>query len=147
MAKEDIQKLREMTGAGVMDCKKALDDAKGNFDAAVKLIQERGLAKAEKKSERSTGAGLLEAFVHNGRVGVLLLLRCETDFVARADKFKELAHDLAMQVAAMDPENPEELLKQVFVKNSSLTVEELIKGVIAVLGENIRVEKFCRYDL
>lgn len=145
--KEEVLKLREATGAGVMDCKKALDDAKGDFAAALKLIQERGLAKAEKKAERSTGAGLLEAFVHNGRVGVLLLLRCETDFVARADKFKELAHDLAMQVAAMNPADIEDMAKQSFIKDPGRTVEEVIKNAIAVIGENIKVEKFARYEI
>jgi len=145
--KEEILKLRETTGAGVMDCKKAFDDAKGDLTAALKLIQERGLAKAEKKAERSTGSGILEAFVHNGRVGVLLLLRCETDFVARSDKFKELAHDLALQIAAMNPADIEELAKQVCIKNPSLTVEDLIKSAIAVIGENIKVEKFSRYEI
>ncbi|MDP1706840.1 MAG: translation elongation factor Ts [bacterium] len=145
--KEDILKLRETTGAGVMDCKKAFDDAKGDFKEALKLIQERGLAKAEKKADRSTGAGILETVVHNGRVGVLLLLRCETDFVAHSDKFKELAHDLALHIAAMNPADTEEVLKQVFVKNPSLTIEDLIKGAIAIIGENIKLEKFARYEI
>ena len=130
-----------------MDCKKALEDAKGDFDAAVKLIQERGLIKAEKKSARATGAGYLESYVHNGRVGVLLEARCETDFVAHSDPFKELVHDLAMQIAAMNPESAEALLKQPYVKDESLTVEQLIKSVIAKVGENIQVERFCRYEL
>lgn len=143
----DIQRLREATGAGVMDCKRALDDTKGDFEAAMDLIKERGLVKAEKKSQRSTGAGLLETYVHNGRVGVLLELRCETDFVARADAFRQLAHELVMQIAAMEPADVEALTKQLYIKDESVTIKDLVKKNIALLGENIRIEKFCRYEL
>ncbi|MEK7191997.1 MAG: translation elongation factor Ts [Patescibacteria group bacterium] len=147
MSASDVQKLRETTGAGVMDCKKALEETKGDFDSAVNLIRERGLVKAEKKSDRATGAGLLETYVHNGRVGVLLDLRCETDFVARTEDFRELAHNLAMHIAAMNPRDLAELLNQVYIKDPSLTIEKVIKNVIAKVGENIRVERFCRYQL
>lgn len=143
----DIQRLREATGAGVMDCKRALDDTKGDFEAATDLIKERGLVKAEKKSQRSTSAGLLETYVHNGRVGVLLELRCETDFVARADAFRQLAHELVMQIAAMNPADIEALNEQLCIKDESMTIEDLVKKNIALLGENIRIEKFCRYEL
>ncbi|MEK7512652.1 MAG: elongation factor Ts, partial [Patescibacteria group bacterium] len=102
---KDVQKLRETTGAGVMECKRALEDAKGDFDRAISLINERGLVKAETKKNRATGAGLLKSYIHNGRVGVLIEVRAETDFVVRSDPFQELAHELAMQVAAMDPED------------------------------------------
>ncbi len=128
-----------------MECKKALEDAKGDFDAAQKIIQERGLIRAEKKADRATGAGLLETYIHNGRVGVLLDLRCETDFVVRSEPFKALAHDLVMHIAAMDPKDSVELLQQAYIKDPSLTIENLIKGVISKVGENIRVERFCRY--
>ena len=90
-----------------MECKKALQDTGGDFDKAVSLIQERGLVKAEKKADRTTGAAILESYVHNNRVGVLLELRCETDFVVRSEPFRELAHNLVMHVAAMNPENIE----------------------------------------
>ena len=143
----DIQKLREKTGAGVMECKKALEEAKGDFEKAEKIIYEKGLVKASQKSERATGAGLLESYIHNQRVGVLLELRCETDFVAKNELFKNLAHNLTMQIAAMNPGNVEELLKQPFIKNEKETVEDFIKQHIAKLGENIRVERFCRYEL
>lgn len=143
----DIQRLREITGAGVMECKKALADTKGDFDKATKLINERGVIKAEKKATRATGAGFLESYIHNGRVGVLLELRCETDFVAHSDPFKELAKNLAMQIAAMNPESVEGLLKQPFIKDESMTIENLIKGVVAKTGENIKIERFCRYEL
>ncbi len=144
---EEISKLREVTGAGVMDCKKALREANGNFDKAMEIIRERGAAIAEKRGERKTGAGVLESFVHNGRVGVLLELRTETDFVARSEPFRELAHEIVMQIAAMEPENAEALLKQPYVKDESMNVEGLINSVIAKVGENIKVERFCRYEL
>ncbi len=130
-----------------MDCKKALDDAGGDFDKAVILLNERGVAKAMKKADRVTGAGLLESYLHNGRVGVLLDIRCETDFVVRSEPFRELAHNLVMHIAAMNPENVEALLQQPYVKDPALTIDVLIKGVIAKLGENIQVAKFCRYEL
>lgn len=144
---DDIKKLREITSAGVMECKKAIEEAGGDLEKAVSIIHERGLVKAEKKSERSTGAGVLQSYIHNERVGVLLELRCETDFVARNPLFKELARDLSMQIAAINPKNPDELLAQNYIKDESLTVENFIKSVIAKLGENIKVEKFCRYEL
>jgi len=145
--KEQIRKLRELTSAGVMECKKALEEAGGDFDKAKAIIHERGLVKAEKKGERVTGAGLLHSYIHNERVGVLLELRCETDFVARNDSFKELAHNLAMHIAAMNPSGAEELMVQNYVKDESVDIEGLIKSTIAKVGENIKVEKFCRYEI
>lgn len=130
-----------------MECKKALEEARGDFDKAISILHEAGMAKAEKKGERATGAGLLESYLHNERVGVLLELRCETDFVARSPEFKELAHNLAMQIAAMNPENVDDLLKQLYIKDESVSVDSLIKKAIAKFGENIRVERFCRYEI
>lgn len=147
MASEDVSKLREVTGAGVMDCKRAIDDAGGDFDKAKALIMERGLIKAEKKADRATGAGILETYVHNGRVGVLLDLRAETDFVVRSEPFRFLAKELVMQIAAMNPQDTNELLKQAYIKDPSMTIEQLVKNTIAKVGENMRVEKFCRYEL
>ena len=144
---QDIERLREITGAGVMDCKKALTEAKGDFDKAIELIRERGVVIAAKKSERKTGAGILESYVHLNRVGVLLEIRCETDFVARGEDFKNLAHEMVMQIAAMKPETIEELLKQPYIKDEAFTIDALIKQVVAKVGENIRVERFCRYEL
>jgi len=143
----DVERLREATGAGVMDCKRALTDAAGDFDRAVALIRERGFIKAEKKSDRGTGAGALESYFHNNRIGVLLELRCETDFVARTEEFKTLAHELAMQVAAMDPADTAALLSQPYFRDEQTTVEHMIKSVIAKVGENIQVARFCRYEL
>lgn len=142
-----IQKLRETTGAGVMECKKALGEAGGDFDKAITIIHEQGLVKAGKKGGRATGAGLLESYIHNERVGVLLELRCETDFVARNPLFRELAHNLAMQIAAMEPENIEVLLDSPYIKDESLTVDFLIKQIIAKIGENIQIGRFCRYEI
>lgn len=143
----NIQKLREATGAGVMDCKKALEEAGGDFDKAVQIIHERGLVKAQKKAERQTGAGLLTSYVHNERVGVLFELRCETDFVARSEDFKNLARELAMQVAAINPADTESLLKQAYIRDESKTINDVIQGAIAKFGENIKVERFCRFEL
>lgn len=147
MTAADIQKLREMTGAGIMDCKRALQDAAGDFDKAIELINERGLVKAGSKSGRNTGSGVLESYIHNNRVGVLLGVRCETDFVARTDDFKNLAHELAMHIAAMNPKDVEGLLKQEYVRDPKMTVDQLVKASIAKTGENILVEKFYRYEL
>jgi elongation factor Ts len=143
----DIKKLREMTGAGVMDAKRAFEESGEDFDKAIAIIKERGLIKAEKKSERATGAGLIVSYIHNDRIGVLLEIRCETDFVARLDDFKDLGRNVAMHVAAMDPQNMEELMEGPFIKDQGTTIENLVKGVIAKVGENIQVEKFCRYAL
>jgi len=142
-----IQKLRDVTGAGVMSCKKAYAEAKGDLEKAVDIIKEWGLIKVEQKSDRSTGSGLLETYIHNDRVGVLLELRCETDFVARSEVFKELAHNLVMQIAAMDPSDVENLISQPYIKNESITINDLIKDAIARLGENIQIKRFCRYEV
>ena len=144
---DSVVKLREETGAGVMDCKRALADAKGDYEQAKKLIAERGLVKAAKKGERATGAGLVYSYVHMGRVGVLLELRCETDFVARTEDFQNLAKELVMQIAAMDPESPEVLMAQEYVKDPSKNIEQMVKGVVAKVGENIQVARFSRFAL
>lgn len=143
----DVSKLREMTGAGIMDCKKALQDADGDFEKAKVIIGERGVVKAEKKADREATAGLIESYVHNGRVGVLLEINCETDFVARTDQFKDLAKNVAMQISAMNPSDTAELLTQQYIKDPNMTVDGFIKGAIAKLGENIKLGKFIRYEL
>jgi len=130
-----------------MDCKRALEKAKGDIDKAVEFIHEAGILKAESKKERKTGAGLLTSYVHNERVGVLLEIRAETDFVVRSEPFKELAHNIVMQIAAMNPAGVPELLKQPFIKDESKTIADMVKGVTAKVGENINIEKFCRYEL
>ena len=145
--KETIQKLRDETGAGVMDCKKALEEADSDIEKAKEVIKEKGIILASKKSERKTGAGFLKAYIHNDRVGILMEIRAETDFAVKSDPFQKLAHELAMQIAAMDPEDVDELLEQPFVKNESKTVGETIKEVVAEVGENINVKNFVRYEV
>jgi elongation factor Ts len=142
-----LKKLRGSTSAGVSDCRQALEDANGNYEKAKKLIMERGLEKAAKKVGRQTPQGLMESYVHAGRVGVLVELRCETDFVARTDDFKTLAHELALQVASMNPKNVSELLKSPYIRDASITIEALVKQTVAKVGENITVAKFTRIAL
>ena len=143
---ELVQKLREMTGAGVMDCHRALADAKGDLDAAIAIIREKGLTKAEKRAGRETGAGLIQSYVHNERIGVLVNVRAETDFVVRSEPFRALAHDLAMHIAAAAPANVEDLLKQPYVKDESRTVQDIVNDVIAKTGENISIKEFYRSE-
>ena len=144
---DTIQKLREVTGAGVMECKRAFTDAKGDFEEAKKLIHERGLVKVEKRSGRETGAGLIESYVHNERIGVLVDVRAETDFVVRSEPFRALVHELAMQLAAMPAENVEAFLAQPYIRDETKTVHDLVKDVIARVGENVRVNGFSRLEI
>src|SRR3989344_42956 len=144
---EDIQKLRETTGAGVMECKQALAEAHGEFDAAVRLIHERGFAKVEKRAGRETGAGLIQSYIHNERIGVLLDLRAETDFVVRSDPFRELARELTLQISAMAPKDVHALLKQPYIRDESKTVEAVVNEVIRRVGENVRINNFYRMEL
>jgi elongation factor Ts len=156
---EKIKELRERTGLGIMDCKKALMDCEGDLDIALARLRERGFSIAQKKKDRILKSGLIESYVHGGgRIGVLVEVDCETDFVARTPDFRELAHDLAMQIAACAPEaiSPDEtsdgnddayLLLQPFIKDPQKTVQDVICEVIARVGENIRVRRFARFEL
>ena len=146
--KDEVKRLREETGAGVMDCKRALEESKGDFENAKALIKERGLAKAQKKSDREAKEGIVEAYVHaGGRIGAMVEVSSETDFVARNPEFRELAKELAMQVAAMDPKDLEDLLEQAYIRDASKTIGELVTGVAATTGENVRVRRFKRFEL
>lgn len=137
---DQIKQLREETGAGIMDVRKALTASDGNMEAAKKWITEKGLTRAAEKAERETEAGYVFAYVHfNGRVGALVKLACETDFVAKTEDFQALGKEIAMQIASMKPASVEELLKQDYLRNSSQTIEQLVKGVSGKTGENIRV--------
>lgn len=143
-----VKKLRELTGASMMDCKRALESATGDFDKAQHHLKEQGFKIAEKKLARSTNAGLVEPYIHtDGKSGSLVEVLCETDFVARNPVFKELAHDLAMQVVAMNPKDNAEFLSSAFVKNPSETVEEYIHSKVALLGENIKVGRFVKFQI
>ncbi len=130
-----------------MDSKRALSDAKGNFDAALGLLKERGLLKVEKRAGRETGAGLIHSYVHNERIGVLLDVRAETDFVVRSEPFRKLAHDLAMHIAAAAPADVKSLLGQPYVRDESKTVADVVNDVIARVGENITVKEFHRLEV
>lgn len=142
-----LKKLREETSASIADCRVALEETNNDYEKAREWLKKRGLEKAAKKADRATSQGLIEAYIHNGRVGVLVELLCETDFVAKTDEFKHLAHEIAMQVSAMNPANVELLLQQEYIRDASMTIEQLIKGVIGKLGENITLKRFSRLSL
>ncbi len=160
---DDIKALRERTGAGVMHSKRALEEADGDLKKAAEILGEQGMASAAKKSGRATNEGLVEAYIHSGgRVGAIVEVNCETDFVARTPEFKALAHDVAMQVAAMSPryldgeELPEDeradaedqtLLRQAFIRDPSRTIQDLVQETAAKLGENVRISRFDRFAL
>ena len=144
----DLKKLRNETQAGIADCRKALEESKGDYNKAKEWLKKHGMEKAEKKQDRETSQGLVECYVHqNGKVGAMIEILCETDFVARTEEFKKLAHEVAMQVAAMNPKNVDELLKQDYIRDNSMTIEKLIKSVIGKLGENITVRKFVKLEI
>jgi elongation factor Ts len=144
---ELLKRLREETQASISDCKKALEESNGDYDKAIEWLKKRGIEKAEKKADRETSQGVVEAYVHGGKVGVLVSVLCETDFVARTDEFKTLSHEVAMQIAAMDPKDVKELLGQEYIRDASLTIEDLLKQTIGKLGENIQIREFSRMEL
>ena len=142
-----VKKLRELTGAGVMDAKSALEEAGGDFDKAVEITKKKGLVKADKKAEREIKAGIIKTYTHNDRVGVVLKVGCETDFVAKSEPFRDLVHNLAVHIVAMNPVTVEELMAQPFVKDEKTSVENLVKETIAKTGENIKIDEFYRLEL
>ena len=190
---EDIKKLRESTGAGILDCRKALEEANNDFDKALDFLREKGLAKAAKRASRNASEGVIELYSHgNGRVGVMVEVNVETDFVGRSESFRELAHELALQIAATSPEyireedipqevldkeaqiatakakedgkpdsiiprivegtiekfkNETVLLRQPYIRNEEITIQQLINEKVVALGENIVVRRFERYAL
>ena len=159
---ETIKALREQTGAGIMDCKRALEESGGDLAAAEDVLRRQGIASAAKKASRATNDGLIEAYVHSGsRIGALVEVNCETDFVARTDDFKQLAHDIAMQIAAMSPlyvdasdapdqdHNPQEtcLMQQPFIKDPTKTIHDVVNETVGKVGENVRIRRFVRFSL
>lgn len=144
---DDIKKLRKQTGAGIADCKEALSLSKGDFNEAKQWLKRKGLDRASEKADKEVKAGIVEVYSHGGKVGVLIELLCETDFVAKTEEFKTLAHELTLQIASMNPSSVEELLEQEYIRDSEMTVIGLIKGVISKLGENIQVGRFERIAL
>ena len=141
----DVKTLRDQTGAGMMECKKALDEAGGDLKKAAGLVEASGLVKAEKKADRETCQGYIASYTHsNGKIGALCELRCETDYVAMNEEFRALAKDLAMQVAAYAPENESGFLEEEMIKNPDQTVELAIKSLSGKIGEKIVLGKFAR---
>lgn len=144
---ETIKKIREITGAGIMDVKNALDEAQGDEKKALEILKKRGAVIAEKKAERETSQGLVETYTHMGKIGAMVEVKCETDFVAKNPEFKEFVHDLALQVASLDSDKMEDLLKMDLIKEPGKTVQELLTEKIAKIGENIKIKRFIRYSL
>jgi len=142
-----IKQLRDETGISIGECKKALEEANGVLEQAKEILKKWGKDLASQKSERATGQGKIEAYIHaNGKIGAMIELRCETDFVANSNDFKDLAHELCLQVAAVGDE-PEILLSQPWIKDPSKTVKDLIEGTIAKVGENIILKKAVRLQI
>ncbi|MDY6836254.1 MAG: translation elongation factor Ts [Chloroflexota bacterium] len=160
---EMVKALREETQAGIMDCRNALLEANGNQRKATEILKKQGLARVQKRSERTAVEGVVESYVHyGGRIGALIEVNCETDFVARTEEFKQLAHDLALQVAASSPlcltaeempkgslQNPNEacLLLQKSIKDDSKTVQEMVDDVAVKMREKVTVKRFVRFEL
>ena len=161
----DVKKLRDQTGAGMMECKKALSETQGNLDQAIDVLRKAGMARASSKAGREARQGLVHAYIHPGdQLGVLIEVSCETDFVARTDDFRRLARELAMQVAAAAPEyvtrdevaeeRREEpdlaervLLEQPYIRDPRRTVADLVTETVARVGENIQVRRFARFRI
>jgi len=144
---KDIKKLREQTGAGIADCRQALEESGGDMGKAKEWLKKKGLDKAASKSGREVKAGIVDVYSHGGKVGVLVELLCETDFVAKTSDFKNLAHELSLQIASMNPSSVEELLAQEYIRDEAMTVDQLIKSVAGNLGENIQIGRFERIAL
>jgi len=144
---DQVKQLREETGVSVTECKKALEKAGSDFDNAKEILRKWGRELARKKSSREARVGIVESYIHpNKRVGTMVKLLCETDFVAKSDDFKNLAHELCMQIAAMDPRE-DSLMAQPWIKDETKTVKDLIDEYVAKLGENIVVDSFIRYEI
>lgn len=143
-----LKELRDETAASIADCRTALEESKGDYKKALDWLKKRGIEKADKKTERATSQGLVDSYIHQGgKIGVLLELRCETDFVAKTDDFQMLSREIGMQVSAMEPKNVEALLKQEYIRDPKMTIDTLIKSVIGKLGENITIARFQRFAL
>jgi elongation factor Ts len=145
---ELLKKLRNETLVSLADCRKALEETNNDYKKALDVLRKSGLEKAAKKADRETPQGLVESYIHqNGKVGALVEVSCETDFVARTDVFKNLVHEICMQVAAMNPKDVETLLKQEYIKDGSRKIEDTVKEAIAKLGENIVVKRLQRFEI
>jgi len=145
---DQIKELREKTGAGVMDAKKAIEEAGGSIEKAIELIKAKGLARAEQKSEREVKSGKVYCYTHlGGTAAAMVEVACETDFVAKTDEFDILCKEIAMQIVSMDPKDVDELMAQPYIRDASKTIEQLVKELISKTGENIRIIRFARFKL
>ncbi|OGG03042.1 translation elongation factor Ts [Candidatus Gottesmanbacteria bacterium RBG_16_37_8] len=145
---DQIKKVREKTGGGVMDCRRALEESKGDKKKAVELLKKWGIEKSKKKEGRETKSGIVSSYIHGeGKIGVLVELLCETDFVARTDEFKNLAHELCLQISSMTPKDVKTLLNQEYIREPGVKIADLVKQTIGKLGENITVSRFARMEL
>lgn len=143
-----IKKLREKTAAGVLECRRALEETHGDEKKATELLKKWGIEKSAKKADRETKAGIIDSYIHTGgKVGVLIELLCETDFVARTDDFKKLAHELCLQISSMNPQDVKSLLNQEYIRDPKISIGNLIKQTIGKLGENITVTRFIRFQV
>ena len=141
-----VKELREKTGAGMMECKKVLAETDGNEEKAIELLKERGVLKAEKKSGRVAAEGLVNTYISDDKkVGAIVEVNCETDFVSRGDDFKAFVASIAKQVATQDPKDVEDLLAQKYIEDESITVQEALTNLIAKIGENMSIRRFERY--
>ena len=145
---DQIKSLREKTGAGIMESRRALEQTNGDEKKALEILKQKGLEVAAKKQERETKQGLIETYSHSGgKVVSIVELLCETDFVARNEDFKALAHELAMQVAAMNPKSVEELVGQEYIRDSSKKISDLLNDIISKIRENIKIGRIARFEL
>jgi len=145
---ELVKKMRAEMGLGIMEIKSALEEAKGDEKKAKEILKKKGFEKAQKKAEREIKAGRIFTYTHTtGTIGVMVELLCETDFVAKNEEFMAVGRDIALQVAAMNPKNDKELLKQDYIKDGSIKVSDLIVGLVAKFGENIKLGRFERFEI
>jgi elongation factor Ts len=143
-----LKKLREETKISIADCRTALEETGNDYKKAKEWLKKKGIEKADKKKDREVKIGIIESYVHQDkRTASMVSLLCETDFVAKTDDFKNLAHEIAMQITAMNPKDVASLLKQEYIRDNSVTIEQLIKTTIAKLGENIVINKFIRFEI
>lgn len=144
----DVKKLRQATGAGMMDCKKALEAAQGDVGQAQEILRQKSLIKADKKADRETKEGYIASYVHtNNKTATLVEILCETDFVARNENLQKMGKNVAMQVVAMNPADVTELLAQDYIRDTKITVEELVKQTSGLLGEKLMINRFVRYEI
>lgn len=144
---KDVKRLRQLTGRSIAEINEALEKAEGDLERAKSMLATSGELIVERKSAREAKQGLIESYSHHGRIGVLVEVNVETDFAAKSEKFREFVHDLALQISAAHPDDVAALLKQPFIKDELVTIEQLLKTTIATVGENIVIRRFVRYEL